>query len=475
MDNPSQNHPDLAFEPIVLPHSGIRLPNRLVKVAMYEHLSSIFGGPPNNYHFALYANWAKYDWGMIITGNVQVCHRHLTLGRDMVVPKSLTESAVAPFRRLSESMNGKVSIMQLSHAGRQSSNIIGGRLPLSPPLAPSAVALTGRSEGFMSTAFHRLLFQTPRAMTLEDIDEVVDDFLRGATLAWKAGFHGVELHVAHGYLLSQFLSPHVNLRTDEYSCTSTANALRVLRRIVAGIRRSLPSAFILGIKFSTENTSSSEESRALDYIRSIASWGLLDFIEISGGDYSNPEFMASMPPASARQAMFARFSEKVSTLLASSSGLVPLVMLTGGLRSPALCHSALAKGQTDLLGIGRGAILCPDTPGVYRHRMVLRASDTAPFGEEPDTSGFGNWILKLLPRISLVGAGTGMAWYVVMLRRLAHTRSGTNLGRPSYGVSAIAGMWLWIVAPELNRENLKSWAGWIVGFILVVFVAATMV
>ncbi len=181
-----------------------------------------------------------------------------------------------------------------------------------------------------------------------------------------------------------------------------------------------------------------------------------------------------MPPASARQAMFARFSEKVSTLLSSSNGLVPLVMLTGGLRSPALCHSALSKGQTDLLGIGRGAILCPDTPDVYRHRIVLRAIDTSPFGEEPDTSGFSNWILKLLPRISLVGAGTGMAWYVVMLRRLSRTRSEPNLGRPSYGVSTIARMWLWIVAPEWSTKSLKSWSGCIVWLILVVVVAAIL-
>jgi 2,4-dienoyl-CoA reductase-like NADH-dependent reductase (Old Yellow Enzyme family) len=173
---------------------------------MYEHLASILGGPPNDYHYALYSAWSEHNWGMIITGNVIVSPDHLTLGRDMLVPKVLTDATIAPFRRLANVIHGDrtnrsseiLAIMQLNHAGRQSSNIIGGRPPFASPLAPSALRFEQKSQGLLSNLFHRLLFQTPRAMSSSDIDSVLSDFVRGALLALKSGFDGVQLHVAHG-------------------------------------------------------------------------------------------------------------------------------------------------------------------------------------------------------------------------------------------------------------------------------------
>lgn len=165
---------------------------------MYEHLAYIFGGSPNEHHNALYSEWARHGWAMVITGNVQVSASHLSLGRDMVIPVCITQETMAPFRKLAHNMGDAISVMQLNHAGRQSSNIIGGRLPFRAPLAPSAVRVEGRSEGYASTVVHRLLFQTPKAMTLQDIEDVIADFIRGAELALKAGFDGVQLHVAHG-------------------------------------------------------------------------------------------------------------------------------------------------------------------------------------------------------------------------------------------------------------------------------------
>lgn len=177
---------------------------------MYEHLADMFGGPPNTDHFALYSQWAKHNWGMIITGNIQVSSTHLTLCRDMTVPRVISEETLQPFRKLARTIHQdleisahgssrSLAIMQLSHAGRQSPRILGGRL-LSPPLAPSAIILgSGRSEkSLISDLFHRLLFQRPREMSLEDIDKITDAFVRGAKLAVLAGFDGVQLHAAHG-------------------------------------------------------------------------------------------------------------------------------------------------------------------------------------------------------------------------------------------------------------------------------------
>ena len=145
---------------------------------------------------------------MMITGNVQVSSEHLSLGRDMVVPPVLTENSVRPFKRLAEAMHGEhpsnsqptLAIMQLSHTGRQSANLIGGRLPFAAPLAPSAIRLDLDKTGSisLSSLLSWLMFQTPREMSHDDIDATVGAFVRGARLAVESGFDGVELHSGHG-------------------------------------------------------------------------------------------------------------------------------------------------------------------------------------------------------------------------------------------------------------------------------------
>ena len=113
---------------------------------MYEHMSSLFGGPPNANHLSLYSAWAEGEWGMVMTGNVQVSNDHLSLGRDITVSDVLTDETVRPFRQLASAIRGTeansghrtLAIMQLSHAGKQSANILGGRWPFVPPQAPSA-------------------------------------------------------------------------------------------------------------------------------------------------------------------------------------------------------------------------------------------------------------------------------------------------------------------------------------------------
>lgn len=213
------------------------------KVAMYEHLTTFFGGPPNTFHNSLYSEWARHEWGMLVTGNVIVSPLHLTLGRDITVPEQITDATLQPFRSLASAMHGigfdsepsthgasgPLAIMQLNHAGRQSSNFLGGRYPFEPPLAPSSLRVSSKSKAIISTLFHWILFQRPRPMSLQDIDSLVTAFVKGAEVALKSGFDGVQLHVAHGcgYLvpftgyqlvfksnamidiLAQFISPKV--------------------------------------------------------------------------------------------------------------------------------------------------------------------------------------------------------------------------------------------------------------------------
>lgn len=186
-----------------------------MKVALYEHLAAFSGGRPNPYHFRLYSEWAKHDWGMVLTGNVQVTPDHLTLGRDIVLPPDLNNPKaedLLPFRQLAHVMHGggprlesrenkTLAIMQLSHAGRQSSNFIGGRRVFRRPLAPSPIQVglcSWRKANLVEGLLNNALFQTPKEMTEEDILNVVVRFVYGAVFAQKAGFDGIQLHAAHG-------------------------------------------------------------------------------------------------------------------------------------------------------------------------------------------------------------------------------------------------------------------------------------
>ncbi|KAH9046846.1 FMN-linked oxidoreductase [Lactarius hengduanensis] len=479
-----------ALRPVTLP-SGQVMPNALVKAAMYEHMASLFGGLPNANHFALYSLWSQGGWGMIMTGNVQVSQDHLTLGRDMVVPKTVTSDALRSYAALASAMRPAseqdnqeghdvskprtLIIMQLSHAGRQSPIVLGGRLPLTPPFAPSALRI-GRNEhssphlSWFARLVYKIGFQTPRAMSVQDIDHVVDRFVLSAKLAHDAGFDGVELHASHGYLLAQFISPKSNIRDDAYGARHAP--LHLLQRIVSSIRKVLPRPFVLGIKLSSSdyvgagslyNAQAEEEAknRALAHIVDIARWDMVDFIEISGGDYENPEFMTS-----SRQAFFARFARKARDAIhaqASSSPRHPLVLLTGGMRSPEVFEDALSQGHADLVGIGRASVLAPRLPLLLRKLYSGRAAGDLDGGSDEVAREFSfqqptlsysdtpliraavsilRW-LGILPLPTLIGAGAAIAWYVVTMSR---TSRGSGINYQMGGIRVILTMWI----PELR-------------------------
>ncbi|KIO14080.1 hypothetical protein M404DRAFT_120904, partial [Pisolithus tinctorius Marx 270] len=524
------------FSPLTLP-CGRTATNRLVKVAMYEHLSNFSGGPPNIYHFALYSEWAKHGWGMVITGNVQVDKHHLTLGRDMVVPNVLNDETLAPFKRLAQVIHGDVvvengkyshssrhevrplAIMQISHPGRQSPIVVGGRLPFVPPKAPSPVrvgsvaqksavcpevnfssSIQSTEEGpakdmpWTTALSLRVLFQVPQEMTIDDIRDVQQGFLRAALTASKAGFDGIQLHCAHGYLLAQFMNPKTNIRQDQYSISPPVNSLRMLREIVEAIRAMMRRDFVVGVKINSadyiqagERPSDArlqvETNRVLDHVRAIAHWGLIDFIEVSGGDYESPgKHTLSHQPTTPRQAFFSHFSRMVIEHInrdpaPSNPTPVPVILLTGGLRTPAHLQTALDAGHADLLGIGRGSITCPDLPVVLQKRLSYGENrvgyqskkDTEPFACDPgDDLKPPFW----LPKVGLIGASFQLAWYTVRIRSIAESRirHGSRNGKPgadSYphgmgATEAMLKMWIW-------ADRVQGW--WVLVFLLIMIPA----
>ncbi|KAI9441675.1 FMN-linked oxidoreductase [Lactarius indigo] len=394
------------------------MPNALVKAAMYEHMASLFGGLPNANHFALYSLWSQGGWGMIVTGNVQVSQDHLTLGRDMVVPKTITSDALRSYAALASAMRP-----DSENPRTLSPIIIGGRL-LTPPFAPSALGI-GRNEhssahlSWFARLVYNIGFQTPRAMSVQDIDHLIDRFVLSARLAHDAGFDGVELHASHGYLLAQFISPKSNIRDDTYGAP-----LHLLERIVSSIRKVLPRPFVLGIKLSSSdyvgagslyNAQVEEEAknRALAHV-------------ISGGDYENPEFMTS------RQAFFARFARKARDAIhAQAPSFSPTSVF----------EDALSQGHADLVGIGRASVLVPRLPLLLRKLYSGRAA-----GDLDGEKRRRIW-LGILPLPTLIGAGAAMAWYVVTMSR---TSRGSEINYQMGAIRVVLTMWI----PELRTIAL---------------------
>lgn len=517
--NPKQQIVDCTqiLTPVRLP-CGRTARNTLAKVALYEHLGDTYGSPPTEQHTALYSRWAQGEWGIVVTGNVQVSPTHLSLSRDIVIPPQITPEALEPFKRLADAMHGlepgtvdttprdapkSLAIVQLSHAGRQSMNLLGGRKPFAPPLAPSAVPMRTKTNdsslSFLTHMVDALMFTPPQPMTISDIDVTIEAFVRGAHVAAQSGLDGVQIHAAHGYLIAQFISTKTNLREDEYSAQKAP--LRFLHRIVSTIRASdtIPRDFVVGIKLNSadyvdtspeqqtkdiEALNAEREARALSHVQEISSWRMVDFIEISGGDYENPTFITGLKSSSPRQAIFNQFASKAMGVVdippASSEPFLPsppLILLTGGLKTPALLASALAKGHAHLLGLGKVGIIQPDLP------RLLASGDQASLSippPEPDVIGLGAplpasapisarvervllaLLLAVVQRIpaqppKLLGATAAVAWYTVMMRRLAE---GDPV--PDYtigGTASVIRMWFW-VRPDSTVQSRSSLGSW---------------
>lgn len=218
-----------------------------------------------------------------ITGNVCVASDHLGTPGDLRLPVEITDLTLQPWRILAQNMtmNKAVGIMQLVHTGRQSARCA-GRLPFSRPLAPSSVRVSTNPNSIIGKLAEKAVFQEPKAMTTDDIDHVIQLFVKGARLAYESGIHGVQIHASHGYLLSSFLSPKTNRRNDKYG-GSRKKRLRIILEIIDRIRETYERPFVLGIKLNSTDyvEGGLNEEEALQHVEMLARHGGLDFIEVS--------------------------------------------------------------------------------------------------------------------------------------------------------------------------------------------------
>lgn len=261
---------------------------------MVEDLAEA-GAKPGTDLNKVYHQWSHGNWGLILTGNVMVDSNQLGSTHNVLaVPGTTDTSNVASdrdknlllWKAWAESIQVRntPALMQLNHPGRRALRYS----RKGPALAPSAMSLN-LGRGFFAQFLSWLAFGAPRAMTKADIEDTVRRFAAAAKFACDAGFKGVEIHAAHGYLLAQFLSTETNRRTDEYGGTAF-NRARLLREVVQNIRQVVPRSFSVGIKLNTVDCQAEESLHdTLEQIGSLIDIGGVDFLDISGGTYEHPQ------------------------------------------------------------------------------------------------------------------------------------------------------------------------------------------
>ncbi|SFA59939.1 2,4-dienoyl-CoA reductase [Rhodococcoides kroppenstedtii] len=318
---------------------GAVLPNRTMKAALSESLAATTGAPDERLE-RLYRRWGAGGYGLILTGNVMVDARYLGEPGNVAVEDDRHLDALRSWAAVAGA-HGTPVWMQINHPGRQGNPVTTeGRT-----VAPSAVGLDIPG------------IPAPRALTDEEIVDIVERFATTAAVAERAGFDGVEIHGAHGYLIGQFLSPHTNRRTDRWG-GSIENRARFLLEVVARVRERVSPAFAVGLELNSADFQRGgfEEGESRAVIAMLATSGL-DLLEISGGSYESPAMVGKGVAAStvAREAYFLEYAATVREL----AGAVPLAV-TGGFRTRAAMDAALASGACDVIGLGRPTATDPD-------------------------------------------------------------------------------------------------------------------
>ena len=335
------------FTPFTLA-SGQTLRNRIAKAAMEEGLAGAEQAPDDRL-VALYRHWGVGGAGVLITGNVMVHAQALTGPGGVVLDAN---SPLDPFKAWAKAgkAGGAKMWMQISHPGRQ----VNANMP---------GVVWGPSDVAVNVGKHSKRFGRPSAMTQQQIGATIARFVTTAARAEEAGFDGVEVHAAHGYLLSQFLSPLVNTRTDEWG-GSLENRARLLLEIVRQIRLAVSPEFAVAVKLNSADFQRGGFD-ADDAVRVIAMLEPLgvDVVELSGGSYESPA-MTGRPTDDRTAAREAYFLELATDLARTSP--IPL-MLTGGISRRETAERVLANNVA-VVGMGTALAVTPDLPDRWRTR-----------------------------------------------------------------------------------------------------------
>lgn len=316
---------------------GQVLRNRLAKSAMSENLAE--KNLPGEKLCRLYETWGAGGLGLIITGNVMVDGDELGEPNNVVLD---SDRDLDKFRAWTSAAkkNGAQIWAQINHPGRQ---------------APSAISRVTVAPSAIKLKVGNLAFREPHALTDFEIRGIIQKFARTAELCKQAGFDGVQIHGAHGYLVSQFLSPLSNVRHDDWG-GSVENRMRFPIEIVRALRAAVGEKFPIGIKMNSADFQRGgfAEEDSIVVAKALEKEGI-DLLEISGGSYESSVMTGKgiSESTAAREAYFLPFAEKIRKAVK-----VPL-MLTGGFRSTAAMNAAVESGAIDVVGIARPLAMEP--------------------------------------------------------------------------------------------------------------------
>lgn len=368
-------HLETLFEPLQLP-CGVILKNRLAKSAMSDSLGDGTGHPTAEQN-TLYRRWAEGGLAISIIGEVQGTAGYAEKPGNLVLNEASDLDRFGELARQG-SESGTQLWLQLGHAGALA------YAPTSRPKGPSALDLPGLCCA---------------EMTLDEIHRVPSEFAKTAELAQRAGFGGVQIHAAHGFLLSQFLSPLFNKRSDEYG-GSIANRMRLLLDSIEASRASVGPDFPIAVKLNSSDQLEGgfDAEEALEVVTSLDR-SSVDLIDISGGTYFPGAKSAS--DGAGRGPYFIEFTKRAREMTSK-----PL-MLTGGFKTRAQAEDAVGSGAVDVVGLARALVLEPSLPDLWR-------ADQKP---EP-----------VFPRFDEAPEGGITAWYTMRL-----TEIGEDKETPSFG------------------------------------------
>jgi 2,4-dienoyl-CoA reductase-like NADH-dependent reductase (Old Yellow Enzyme family) len=321
---------------------GYTLKNRLIKGAMSEALSNT-AGQVTPALLQLYDTWGQGGLGCSITGNVMIDIRAKNEPGVVVIEDESDLEALTRWANIGKKYN-MPQIVQLSHPGKQCPKGLNKET-----VAPSAIGFGPEMAAF---------FGVPRELTESEILDLIRRFGESARICKKAGFEGVQIHGAHGYLVSEFLSPKHNQRTDQWG-GSLENRMRFLLESFKEIRKQTGDNFIVGVKLNSADFQKGgfSEEDSVEVFKALDALGA-DFVEISGGTYEAAAMTGMKKTAStqAREAYFLDFADKVR-------GQVKMtLMVTGGFRTRQGMDNALQSGACDLIGIARPLAVETDAP-----------------------------------------------------------------------------------------------------------------
>jgi 2,4-dienoyl-CoA reductase-like NADH-dependent reductase (Old Yellow Enzyme family) len=368
----------------------------------------------------LYGLWSDGGAGLLLTGNMQIDRHHLERPGNVIIdgePDTRLQSALAGWAEAA-TRQGNHFWAQLSHAGRQTPKAVNPH-----PKAPSAITL-GLPGG---------QFGQPVELTASEIEHIVRRFGIAATACKQAGFTGVEIHGAHGYLLSEFLSPRVNQRQDRYG-GDLRNRARVLLEVVESVRAAVGKDFPLAVKLNSADFQ--KGGFAFEDSLQVVQWleeAGVDLIEVSGGTYEQPKLVGlegveEEEKQAVKQSTRMREAYFIDFAIAMQKKVSIPLMVTGGFRRREVMEHAIQSGGADLIGLGRP--MCVDTDAPAR----LLAGEAELNRYEAHLSLLPDW-LGFLGKVPLVRAMAGfsvMYWFYAQLDSLGRT------GLPQPDLSVLA-------------------------------------